>query len=159
MHLLRIETKPGCVRLHDGDAADETFVATTLFLNLFGKPANLAFEVVLLDRDADDEHVLPLQLLSRVDLAIESYLYSVVGLIRGPTTLRTSSAHSSGGCFSAIAKCLIRRRFSSSRTLGLDMFSPKPSRTGSAGAAIVFASVAVTESSVHGKHYTTMMFT
>jgi hypothetical protein len=33
----------------------------TLFLNLFDQPANPAFEVVLLDRDADDEHVLWVQ--------------------------------------------------------------------------------------------------
>src|SRR5713101_5648878 len=74
VHLLRIKAEASGVRLHDGDSANESFATLALFLKFFGQFPDLAFEVVLLDRGADDEHVLSLQLLSRVDLAIESVL-------------------------------------------------------------------------------------
>jgi hypothetical protein len=44
----------------------------SLFVNLFDQLANFAFEVVLLDRGADDEPVFSLSLLGRVNLAIQS---------------------------------------------------------------------------------------
>jgi hypothetical protein len=50
VHLFRVEAKPGGVCLHDSDAADKALATLMLFFNLFGQPANLAFEVVLLDR-------------------------------------------------------------------------------------------------------------
>ena len=74
VHLLRIEPKPGGVRLHDGDPANQCFAPLTLFLNLLRQLADLAFEVILLDCGVGDERSLPLSLLCLVDLAIQSVL-------------------------------------------------------------------------------------
>jgi hypothetical protein len=65
VQLLRIEPEPGGVCLHNGDPENECFAAFTLFLNLFGQLANLAFEVILLDCGTADKRILPLPLLRR----------------------------------------------------------------------------------------------
>jgi hypothetical protein len=74
VHLLGIETQPRSIRLHDRDPANKSFASITLFLKFFGQLPDLIFEIVLLDRAPRDQRVLPLALVSGVDLTVETLL-------------------------------------------------------------------------------------
>src|SRR5437868_14918217 len=105
MHLLRIEPKPGGVRLHDGDATHEALTAFPLPLYLLCESPNLIVIVLVLNDRARGDPAFSLPLFAGIDLTIEPYLYNVVGLmLSAAATPRTSRGYSSGGCVCATAR-------------------------------------------------------
>src|SRR5688572_21554044 len=74
MHLLRIEPKPGGVRLHDGDATHEALTAFPLFLYLLCESPNLIVIVPVLNGGTRGGPAFSLPLFGGIDLTIEPVL-------------------------------------------------------------------------------------
>ena len=74
MHLLRIEPKPGGVRLHDGDATHEALAAFPLFFDLLCESLDLIVIVLVLNDRPGGDPAFSLSLFGGIDLTIEPVL-------------------------------------------------------------------------------------